>query len=387
MAETRDYYEVLGVERTASNSEIKKAYRKLAMKFHPDRNPGDTVAEDRFKEAAEAYGVLGDEEKRQRYDQFGHAGLGGGAGFGSAEDIFSNFGDIFSDIFGGGGGFGRRRQDPNAPRQGDDLQMRVSVPFEYAVHGGVHTVTVPRTNTCGTCDGSGAAEGSKPVTCTQCHGRGVTTMQQGFMAIQTPCRACGGKGTTISNPCGTCHGRGAVRLEDDVDVKIPAGINTGMRMRIRGKGNAGINGGPPGDLYLQMHVEEPEPFERDGINLHLRVPIDAVQAALGAEVSIPTLEGETEIQIKPGTQHGTRIPLRGAGLPDVNRKTRFGDIIAHIDIQVPTKLSKTQREALEAYATASDIDFKAKHALSDKIRNLFSRKPKDDDTASAANER
>lgn len=381
MSETRDYYDVLGVDRGASGTEIKRAYRKLAMKYHPDRNPGDTQAEDSFKEAAEAYGVLSDEEKRQRYDQFGHAGLGGaGGGYANPEDIFSNFGDIFSDFFGGGGGgFGRRRRDPNAPRQGEDLQMRVNVPFEYAVHGGVHTITVPREDACDTCDGSGAAEGSKPVTCSHCQGRGVTTVQQGFMAMQTPCRACGGQGTTIEKPCKSCSGRGKVRIQQSVDVRIPAGIDTGMRMRIRGKGNDGVNGGPAGDLYLQIRVEDPDPFERDGINLHLRVPIDAVQAALGAEVSVPTLDGETDIQISPGTQHATRIPLRGEGLPDVNRKNRRGDIIAHIDIHVPEKLSKTQREALETYAKEASIDFKAKHALSDKIRNLFNRKPKTDD--------
>lgn len=379
MSEQRDYYEVLGVERTASGAEIKRAYRKLAMKYHPDKNPGDTEAENRFKEAAEAYGVLSDDEKRQRYDQFGHAGVGGAGGFNSAEDIFSNFGDIFSEFFGGGGfggGFGRRRQAPNAPRRGEDLQTDVSVPFEFAVHGGTQTITIPRSTTCNTCDGSGAAPGSSPTTCARCQGRGVTTIQQGFMTLQTTCRACGGEGTTISDPCKDCHGRGTTRVEESVDVRIPAGIDSGMRMRIRGKGNNGVNGGPAGDLYLQIHVQAPDPFEREGINLHLRVPIDAAQAALGATVSIPTLDGETEIKIHPGTQHGTRIPLTGQGLPDVNRKNRRGDIIAHIHLRVPEKLSKAQREALEAYAKASDIDFKAKHALSDKIRNLFNRPPK-----------
>lgn len=374
MSEQRDYYEVLGVERTASGAEIKRAYRKLAIQYHPDKNPGDTEAEDRFKEAAEAYGVLSDETKRQRYDQFGHAGVGGAGGFNSAEDVFSNFGDIFSEFF--GGGFGRRRQDPNAPRRGEDLQTEVSVPFEYAIHGGTQTVDLARSAPCDTCDGSGAAPGSKPVTCSHCQGRGVTTIQQGFMTLQTTCRACRGQGTTIADPCKDCRGRGTVRKSETVDVRIPAGIDSGMRMRIRGKGNNGTNGGPPGDLYLQIHVQAPDPFERDGINLHLRVPIDAAQAALGATISIPTLDGETEIKIQAGTQHGTRIPLVGQGLPDVNRKNRRGDIIAHIHLRVPEKLSKTQREALEAYAEAAGIDFKAKHALSDKIKNLFNRTPK-----------
>lgn len=379
MSEQRDYYDVLGVERTASSAEIKRAYRKLAMKYHPDRNPGDTEAEDRFKEASEAYSVLSDDEKRPRYDQFGHAGVGGAGaqGFGNAEDIFSNFGDIFSEFFGGGGFGGRqRRRDPNAPRRGEDLQMEVSVPFEFAVHGGTKTVTVPRSKTCDTCDGSGAAPGSSPTTCGHCQGRGVTTIQQGFMTMQTPCRACGGKGTTISDPCKDCRGRGNVRVEESVDVRIPAGVDTGMRMRIRSKGNNGVNGGPPGDLYLQLHVQDADPFEREGINLHLRVPIDAAQAALGATVTVPTLDGDTEIKIEAGTQHGARIPLVGAGLPDVNRKSRRGDIVAHIMLRVPKKLSKAQREALEAYAEASEIDFKSKHAFSDKIRNLFNRPPK-----------
>lgn len=378
MSEVRDYYEVLGVERTASDKEIKVAYRKLAMQYHPDRNPGDSAAEDKFKEAAEAYGVLSDSDKRQRYDQFGHAGVSGaGAGFQNTDDIFSNFGDIFSDLFGGafGGGFGRRPRDPNAPQQGKDLQMRVRIPFEYAVHGGTRTVTVPRKKACEDCDGTGAEKGSKPITCPHCQGRGVTTINQGFMTLQSPCRACGGTGQVIEKPCKTCSGQGKTQVNESVDVRIPKGIDTGMRMRIRSKGNDGLNGGPPGDLYLQVVVDDPQPFERDGINLHLRVPIDAVQAALGVSITLPTLEGETELKIPAGTQPNTRIPLRGEGLSDVNRPARRGDIIAHIEVKVPTKLNRAQREALESYAKEAKMDFHQKHALFDKIKNVFGGKP------------
>lgn len=376
MSQPRDYYEVLGVERSASEQEIKRAYRKLAMKYHPDRNPGDEAAESQFKEAAEAYGVLSDSEKRQAYDQFGHAGLGGAGGFHSAEDIFSNFGDIFSDLF--GGGFGGRRRDPNAPRAGNDLQMRVRVPFDYAVHGGTHSVQLPRNVECESCTGSGAESGTDVITCPHCQGRGVTTMNQGFMTLQTPCRNCRGQGKVIENPCRTCRGQGKVQKEDTIEVRIPAGIDTGNRMRIRGKGEDGHRGGPPGDLYLELIVDQPDAFERDGMNLHLRVPIDVVLAALGTKISIPTLAGDEEIDIPPGTQHGTRIPIRGAGLPDVNRNDRRGDIIAHIELQVPQKLSRSQREALETYAEEAELNFQTKHHLSDRIRNVFSRKNKDE---------
>lgn len=379
MSQPRDYYEVLGIERGVSEQELKRAYRKLAMKYHPDRNPGDEEAENKFKEAAEAYGVLSDPEKRQVYDQFGHAGLGGaggGGGFHNAEDIFSNFGDIFADLF--GGGFGGRRRDPNAPRAGSDLQMRVRVPFEFAVHGGKHSVVLPRTVQCDDCEGSGAAPGAAINTCNVCNGRGVTTTQQGFMMLQTPCRACSGQGKTPEKECSTCRGKGTVRREDPIDVRIPAGVDTGNRIRIRGKGEDGHRGGPPGDLYLELIVESPEPFERERMNLHLRVPVDAIQAALGTTISIPTLNGDTDINIPAGTQHGTRIPIRGEGLPDVNRPERRGDIIAHVELQVPEKLSRAQRDALETYATDAKLDFNAKHHLSDRIRKLFTRNNRDD---------
>lgn len=380
MAAQRDLYEVLGVPRDASEGDIKKAYRKLAMQYHPDKNPGDTVAEDKFKEAAEAYAVLSDAQKRQLYDTHGHAGLGGaaGGGFHSAEDIFSGFADIFGDIFGGGFGGGGRRQNPNAPRQGSDMRVRVRIPFAYAIHGGTHTVRMTRDVACEPCDGSGAKPGTKPVTCTTCNGSGVVMHRQGIMMLQTTCNRCRGAGQTIETPCETCRGRGKVAREESVDVKIPAGVDTGMRMRIRGRGEAGLRGGPDGDLYLDLLVEEPEVFTREGVHLHINLKIDPVEAALGTERAIPTLDGEETISIPPGTQHGAEVLLRDEGLPDVNNSSRRGHIIAHVELEVPRKLSGAQREALEAYAKASEISFKEKHAFFDRMRSMFDRKPKQD---------
>lgn len=379
MSQPRDYYEVLGIAKGASDSEIKKAYRKLALQYHPDRNPGNVEAEEKFKECSEAYGVLSDPEKKAMYDQYGHAGLGGaggGGGFSSAEDIFSNFGDIFGDIF--GGGFGGRRRDPNAPRAGNDVRVRVSIPFYFSVHGGLHKVKLQRDVSCETCDGSGARPGTSPVTCPQCGGSGAVIHRQGIMSVQTPCGRCRGQGKTIESPCDTCKGRGLKRINDPVEIRIPAGVDTGMRMRVRGKGEAGHRGGPPGDLYLDLIVEEPDAFEREGMNLHIALPVDAIQAILGTSVTIPTLDGETEVTIPPGTQHGTTIPIRGAGLPDVNNAQRRGDIIGHVDLRVPQKLSRTQRDLLEKYALDAGVTFKEKHHLFDRIRTLFDRKPKDD---------
>ena len=378
MAAKRDLYEILGVSRDASDGDIKKAYKKLAMQYHPDRNPGDTVAEEKFKEAAEAYEILRDPQKRQIYDTHGHAGFEGmgGGGFHSTDDIFSNFADIFGDLF--GGGRGRAARNPNAPRPGNDLQIQVRLPFEYAVHGGQYTVRLTRDVTCEPCGGSGAKPGTAPVTCAACQGSGVVMHRQGFMMLQTTCGTCRGTGQSIASPCTSCRGSGKVAKEDSVDVKIPPGVGSGMRMRVRGKGGDGHRGGPSGDLYLSLLVEEPDAFTRDGVHLHLPIVIDPAQAALGTEFTIPTLTGEETLTIQPGTQHGAELFLRGQGLPDVNNSSRRGHIIAHVEIEVPRKLNQAQREALEAYAKASNIQFSEKHRLFDRMRSLFDRKPKQD---------
>ena len=369
MESPRDYYDVLGVERTANEADIKKAYRRLAMKYHPDKNPGDAEAEQLFKEAAEAYSVLSDAERRSTYDRFGHAGLNGGAGGGYRDfnDIFSSFADIF-------GGFGGRPRDPRAPQRGDDLKMRVRVPFEFAMHGGQHTVRVPRTVSCTTCDGNGAEPGTSPVTCQQCGGSGQTSHQQGLFILQTTCNRCRGRGTIIDSPCRTCRGQGAVRTEDDVNVRIPPGVDSGMRMRVRGEGGAGLNNGPAGDLYLVLEVEQPEGFERDRQNLHIRVPVHFTKAALGGTVCLPTLDGDQCVTIKQGARHGDTFSLRGAGLPDVNNPERRGDIVAHIEIEVPRKLTARQRELLEELARESGVEVDEKHHLFDRIKGLFSRR-------------
>lgn len=378
MATKRDYYEVLNVKRTASGDEIKKAYRKLAIANHPDRNPGDPSAEERFKEAAEAYAVLSDGEKRQRYDQFGHAGLGGmGAGPGGMDDIFSNFGDIFSEFFGGGFTGRQRRRDPNAPRRGEDLKMTLEVPFAFAVHGGEKEVEIPREASCDDCDGTGKTEETTQTRCPHCGGAGQTRTQQGLFMIQSTCRNCGGTGQILEDPCPGCGGEGRVRKREKIRVKIPAGIESGMRVRVRSKGNAGVNDGPPGDLYVVLRVNESEIFERHGSDLHLELAIDFPTATLGGTVSVPTLNGDKELDIAPGTQHGDISRIRGEGLPSVNGRGR-GDYYVHFAISVPKKVNHRQRELLEALAEEMGADVDHKRNLFGRIRDLFSGN-KDDD--------
>lgn len=372
MTEQRDYYEVLGVERNASERELKKAYRRLALENHPDRNPDDAAAEARFKEAAEAYSVLSDTEKRGVYDRFGHAGLSGAGRGPSAEDIFSNFSDIFADVFGGFGG-GRRAANPNAPRRGADLQMRLGVPFEFAVHGGERKIDVPRAEPCETCDGTGAAEGTKPITCPQCAGRGRVQHTQGLFTVQTTCPRCRGAGQAIETPCGDCHGAGAIEKERQVSVKIPPGVETGNRLRLRGEGEHGANGGPVGDLYIHLEVEPSELFERQGADLHLPLPIHFAQAALGAKITIPTLDDEHTIDVPAGTQHGDVKRIRGEGLPHVNRRSSRGDLYIHFQLDVPKKLSKRERELLEELASEAGVEANEKHGFFDKIRELFEK--------------
>jgi molecular chaperone DnaJ len=358
MATKRDYYEILGVSRSADDREIKKAYRKIAMESHPDRNPGDAKAEETFKEAAEAYGVLSDADKKAAYDRYGHDAFrqGGGPNI-DPNDIFSSFSDIFAEMFGGGGG---RSRDPNAPSRGEDLQLTLRVPFEFAVHGGSEPVTIPRTRTCKTCDGNGARPGTSPAKCTACGGRGQVILQQGLFRVQTTCNRCRGRGVVIEHPCTTCHGSGEEKYSDKVTIKVPAGVETGTRLRMSGQGNGGRRGGESGDLYIVLQVEPSDLFERDGADLHLPCEVDFTQAALGGTVAIPTTEGTREVPIAPGTQHGDRYTLRGAGLKRVNRDSR-GDLVVHFQLRVPKELTERQRELLRQLAEENGVEVARHH--------------------------
>ena len=351
MADKRDYYEVLGVEKGASTDEIKKAYRKLALKYHPDRNPGDKTAEEKFKEAGEAYEVLSDEEKRQRYDQFGFQGVdpnfnpggfGGGFGdFGDLGDIFGSFGSFF--------GGGSQRSTANMPRRGEDVGSRIEVTFEEAAFGCEKEVNTQRIENCAACSGTGSADG-KVDTCSQCHGTGQVVGVRNVMGIQmqtsTTCPRCGGKGKVIQNPCSTCRGKGKVRRNQRIKVRIPAGVDHGQRVRVRGEGCVGANGGPNGDLMVEVYIKRHPIFERDGVDVLCELPISFIQAALGAEVEIPTLDGKISYTIPEGTQTGTVFRLSGKGIPYVGSSTRRGEQRVMVVVETPTKLSKEQKELL-----------------------------------------
>jgi molecular chaperone DnaJ len=347
----RDYYEVLGVARTATEVEIKSAYRKLAMKYHPDKNPGDKTAEDRFKEAAEAYAVLADTDKRHMYDRFGHAGLGGAATggfdptvFTGFEDILGGLGDIFGfgDIFGGG----RRR---GGPQRGADLRYDLEISFEESAKGASTSIQIPRQESCETCQGSGAAPGSRPTACPQCQGRGQLRYQQGFFTVARTCGQCRGTGQVITKPCTTCRGAGRVQKEKKLTVKIPAGIATGQRLRLTGEGEAGPGGGPHGDLYVVIHVQEHQFFHRENNDLYCEIPLNFSTIALGGEIRIPTLEGEEPFTVPEGTQSGTTFRLRGRGMPDVTGRGR-GDLLITVKVVTPKKATKEQRKVLEQLA-------------------------------------
>ncbi len=347
----RDFYEVLGVAKNASEEELKKAYRKLAMKFHPDRNPGDAAAEGKFKEAKEAYEMLSDPEKRAAYDRFGHAGvdpnMGGGAGGGFGGGGFpGDFGDIFGDIFGmgrGGGGGGRS----NVYR-GSDLRYNMEISLEEAAAGKTAEIRVPSWEHCSACDGSGAKPGTKPETCKTCGGHGQVRMQQGFFSIQQTCPACHGSGKTIPNPCTSCDGVGRVRKQKTLEVNIPAGIDDGMRIRSTGNGEPGTNGGPPGDLYVEITIKPHRVFTREGDNLHCEVPVSFARAALGGEVFVPTLHGKTSFTLPEGTQTGKTFRLKGKGVKNV-RSSIAGDLYCHVQIETPIKLSDKQKRLLEEF--------------------------------------
>jgi molecular chaperone DnaJ len=345
MATQRDYYEILGVERSAANGEIAAAYRKLAVKYHPDKNPGDQEAIDRFKEAAEAFEVLNDPDKRSRYDRFGHAGLNGQFGahhFADVEDIFSTFGDIFSDLF--GGGRGRHR-----PQKGRDVRCDVTLTLKEAAQGATKTVEFQRHELCSDCEGSGAARGSRREVCSYCRGQGRVIQSAGIVRIQTTCPACRGAGSMIKNPCRACGGSGQKLQKVTTEVEIPPGVDEEMRVRIAGQGEPSPNSGPPGDCYCFISVLPHPLFERDGQNLICRAPISYAQAALGTTLEVPTLEGKGELVVPPGTQSGQVFRLGGRGMPDPRRRG-LGDLLVQVTIEVPRKLSKEEDALLRQLA-------------------------------------
>ena len=343
---TRDYYEVLGVPRTAEDADIKSAYRKLALQYHPDRNPGDKTAEERFKEAAEAYSVLADPEKRSRYDRFGHAGVGGASGGGAGVDptIFNDFGDILGglgDLFGFGTA-GRR----GGGRRGRDLRYDLEIPFDEAANGAETTLQIPREEPCDTCGGSGSAPGSTPQRCAHCHGNGQIRIQQGFFTVARTCHHCGGIGRVISKPCQECRGNGRVSRERKLTVKIPPGIATAQRLRLPGEGEFGGRGAPPGDLYVVIHVREHPFFRRDGDDLLCEVPVTWPTLVLGGEIDVPTLDDRATINVPKGTQADARFRLRGKGMPNVGGRGR-GDLYVRVKVAVPRRLSREQKELIE----------------------------------------
>ena len=346
----RDYYEVLGVEKSATDQQIKSAYRKLALKFHPDRNPGDHKAEEAFKEAAEAYSVLADAQKRAMYDRFGHAGVGAGAGAGGFDPtIFADFSDIFSglgDMFGFGDIFGGGRRRRGGPQRGSDLRYDLEITFDESYDGTETSILIPREETCETCSGSGASPGTSAETCAQCRGTGQLRYQQGFLTVARPCSNCRGTGRTIAKPCTTCRGAGRIARERKLSVKIPAGIATGQQLRLSGEGEHGSAGGPPGDLYVVVHVQEHPFFHREGDDLYCEMPINFPTLALGGEVKVPTIKDRAELQIPSGTQPGARFRIRGKGMPNVNGRGQ-GDLHVIARAAVPRKLSKEQKRLLE----------------------------------------
>ena len=354
----RDYYEVLGVSRGASEDEIKKAYKKMARKYHPDLNPGDKTAEEKFKEVNEAYEVLSDADKKARYDQYGHAGVDpnfGAGGFGGGFDgsfDFGDLGDIFGSFFGGGFG-GGRRTNPNAPQRGESIRMSIAISFEEAAFGCEKAVTVERYETCDTCHGNGCAPGTSPEVCPDCHGTGTVQVRRqtpmGVFATSSPCPKCGGKGRIIHQPCKDCRGSGMVRKKKTIQASIPAGIDNGQTISIRGQGNAGKNGGPAGDLLITITVRPHELFRREGTSVLCEAPITFTQAVLGAELEIPTIDGKVKYTLPEGTQSGTTFRLKGKGIPSLNGRGR-GDQYVSVYIETPRNLNKEQKEALKKFA-------------------------------------
>jgi molecular chaperone DnaJ len=365
----RDYYEVLGVGRDAGAEEIKKAYRKIALKSHPDRHPGDKAAEDRFKEASEAYQILCDPERRAQYDRFGHAAFEQAAGFGGFDFSSGGFEEIFGDIF--GDFFGGPRRGRSRTRRGEDLRYDLEITFEEAVFGVEKTVRVPRLAACEDCKGSGSKNGTPRETCSACRGSGQLRFQQGLFSIAKTCGQCQGQGTVLRDPCRTCGGAGAVRTQHTLSVSIPAGVDTGSRLKLRGEGETGLNGGTPGDLYVVLHVREHPLFRREGNDVICDVPIGFPQAALGGEIDVPTPHGKVKMKIPAGTQSGNVFRLKGKGAPDV-RGYGHGDALVQVVVETPKKLNARQRELLEEFARLSGEEV---HPISkgffDKVKEMF----------------
>lgn len=381
MSTKRDLYEVLGVAKSAGKDEIKKAYRKLAMQHHPDKNAGNKESEAIFKEASHAADILLNDEKRKMYDQFGHdgaqmgggpggfGGFGGGGDFGDLGDIF---GDIFGDILGGGGrrrgsGGGRSR---SRAQMGEDLQTQIDITFEEAAFGAEKEISIARSSTCKTCTGTGAKAGSGPTTCDMCHGHGEVRRQQGFFTIAQPCPKCHGSGQMIKDPCGTCSGRGRVKKQENLSVKVPAGIDEGQRLKLTGQGEAGLGGGPNGDLYVVIRINDHEFFRRDEYDVHCEVPISFSQAALGAEIEVPTLSGRVAMKIPEGTQSGQKMKLRNKGITKLGGYG-FGDQIISIHVETPTKLSKEQKELFSRLSDLEQNSNPMSKGFFDRVREIF----------------
>ena len=370
----RDYYEVLGVNRDADDEAIKKSYRKLAMKFHPDRNPDDKGAEEKFKEAKEAYEVLSDEQKRAAYDRYGHAGVdhsAGGAGMGAGAG-FTSFTDAFGDIF--GDIFGNARGGRSSVYRGADLRYNLDIALEQAAHGTDTKIRIPTHEACETCNGSGAKAGTQPKTCTTCSGHGQVRLQQGFFSIQQTCPKCHGTGKVIAEPCQACHGAGRVKKQKTLSVKIPAGVDEGDRIRLAGEGEPGVNGGPPGDLYVQIQVKPHPVFQRDHDDLHCEMPISFATAALGGEIEIPTLDGSAKIKVPAESQSGKVFRLRGKGIKGV-RSHAHGDLLCHVVIETPVNLTERQKELLREFEAVTQKD-RERHnprakSWMDKVKEFF----------------
>ena len=375
VAVKRDYYEVLGVAKDASEDDVKKAYRKLALKYHPDKNPGDSEAEERFKEAAEAYDVLREPDKRAQYDQFGHDGLRGmgNGGFSNVDDIFS----VFGDIFGGGGSFvdeffgGGGRRARRGPPPGEDLGIELVLTYEQAAEGLTRTIEVHRMVRCDTCTGSGARSGSSSTTCPLCQGHGQVQQSQGFFSVRTTCPRCTGRGQVIEDPCGDCSGTGRQERGEDIEVRIPAGVRTGSRLRVAGRGNAGQHGGPTGDLYVILHLEPHEFLERVENDVICEVPISYTQAVLGAKIDVPTLKGKAVMTVPPGTQSGELLRMKGQGFPSLDGRTR-GDELVRVVIEVPRRVKGEEEELLRQLAEMEEKNVNpSRKSFFDKLKNYF----------------